>query len=633
VLEDTLARYGEQVRARGGLAPAISEFHLCELYVQIGAYQKSLFYAEKNVALFETRLKQQRGHLFSRSHYAWCLAQSSRAAWHLFAETRDTSKYNLAARRCEQAENVIFAMRDRMPTDGFRDWIANEIGIVDNLSEVRYGMFVQTGDKKNIERAFEAVEAYKTFAVQEFLHETYALQWGGLPDSLFQQETALREEVNDLETNFFMVRLRPNADSLIAVNDQKLFVLRDRYGVFLNGLESAYPEYFRLKYVQPKTRLEQVQNQILQPGQCLLDICIQNDLVFALLVRPDTVIWTASPFDSALENALEALTRDSRSFAEYQNLPEKEYLERIQAFADASHEVYKGLIAPIRPLLSEEVLLIPRNELANLPFGALLSQREKNMGKPFLWHFLDNELILSQAYTVGLFQFVQNRPVAKKPTGTVLALAPFFEGKVSEDLQLPVGDVASLTRTDIFKPLPNSGTEAISIARLANGQSLIGLNATKANFLKNYQDFNILHFATHSAANDVLGEYSFVALQAEEEAQKIDFLYARDIYGLRLSADLVVLSACETALGQFRKDEGVVGLSRAFTCAGARNVVASLWSVNDASTQRLMVLFYKEIKKGIPYNRALANAKRAFIKENRSYAHPYFWAGFVLNGR
>lgn len=78
----------------------------------------------------------------------------------------------------------------------------------------------------------------------------------------------------------------------------------------------------------------------------------------------------------------------------------------------------------------------------------------------------------------------------------------------------------------------------------------------------------------------------------------------------------------ETALGQYRKDEGIVGLTRAFTCAGARNVVASLWSVNDESTKNLMALFYKEIKKGLPYNRALANAKRALIQENRPYAHP-----------
>ncbi len=212
-------------------------------------------------------------------------------------------------------------------------------------------------------------------------------------------------------------------------------------------------------------------------------------------------------------------------------------------------------------------------------------------------------------------------------------MAPFFEGPISESLEIPAGDISALIRSDIFNPLPNSGSEAQSIAQLNKGQALVGADATKANFLKKCPDYKIIHLATHSAANNVLGEYSFVALQAENSPQKIDLLYARDIYGLHLSADLVVLSACETALGQYRKDEGIVGLTRAFTCAGARNVVASLWSVNDASTKALMILFYQEIKKGLPYNQALANAKRAFIRDNRQYAHPYYWAGFILNGR
>ncbi|MEO6038071.1 MAG: CHAT domain-containing protein, partial [Saprospiraceae bacterium] len=528
---------------------------------------------------------------------------------------------------------MIFAMRDRSPNDGFRDWMGDDMDIVANLAEVRQGMYTKTGDKKYVESAFEAIEASKTFAMQQFLHETYALHWGGLSDSLFQQETEYRQQIIDLETNFFMVRLQPNADSLIAANDQELFALRDQYGVFLTDLEQHYPEYFRLKYSHPAVDLQQVQKQILHPGQCLLDLYIRNDLVFALLLRPDTMVWLTTPYDSLGQQAIELLESDSRHFADYQQLPEKEYLRRLQAYADASHRVYQLLIEPLKPWLTEEILLIPRNELATLPFGALLTQKETNLGKPFLWHFLDNEFVISQAFSIGLFQFVQSRPTLRQPTGSVLALAPFFENKVPSGLQLPVGDVATLTRDDVFNPLPNSGEEALAIAGLTKGEALIGAQATRANFLAKSPAFKILHLATHSAANDVLGEYSFVALQGENASQKIDLLYARDIYGLCLSADLVVLSACETALGQYRNGEGIIGLTRAFTCAGVRNVVASLWSVNDASTKGLMILFYQEIKKGLPYNRALANAKRIFIRENRQYAYPYYWAGFVLNGR
>lgn len=185
---------------------------------------------------------------------------------------------------------MVFTMRDRSPSDGYREWMVDS-DIFGNLTEVRQGMSALTGEKRLAARSFETNEAVKTFAMQQFLHETYALQWGGIPDSLYQREIHFRQQIIDLETNFFMVRRRPNADSLIAANDQQLFALRDQYGIFLAALEKEYPEYFRLKYKQPVIRLRDVQHEALRAGQCLLDLYIKNDKVFALLIRPDTIVW------------------------------------------------------------------------------------------------------------------------------------------------------------------------------------------------------------------------------------------------------------------------------------------------------------------------------------------------------
>ncbi|MDX1913747.1 MAG: CHAT domain-containing protein [Saprospiraceae bacterium] len=632
ILEDTLLVYAEDLKSRSTFI-GIAEFQLCELYAQTGNFKKSLYYSEKNIASLEERMMRQNGKLFTRSHYAWYLAQSARAAWNLYIQTGDLAMKQLAIQRATSSENVLREMRDRAPDDGFREWIANRVGIVSNLMEVRYGLYAETGDLSHIERSFESYEASKMFVVQEFLQETQALQWGGVPDSLYARENAYRQAINDMETNFFMLRNKPDADSLLAVNDRQLFSLRDEYRVFLKDLENRYPEYFRLKYRHTAISLKEVQTQMLLPGECLLDLCAENSQIYLMLIRPDTVIWYAAPFDPKTENALQILATDSRQYAEYQHLPEQAYLQKMQAYADAAHQAYLALIAPVRRLLTEQVILVPRNHLANLPFGALLTQAENNPAKPFLWHYLDQELTLSQTYSAGLFHFLQTRSARIEPDGSVLALAPFYEEAPSKDLHLPVGDVTSLTRDHFFQPLPGSGMEVKTIAEQSKGRVLMGKSANKTAFLAQCADYKILHLATHSVVNEVLGEYSFVALQADEPQQKVDVLYARDIYGLRLSANLVVLSACETALGQYREDEGMVGLTRAFQCAGTRNVAASLWTVNDAGTSALMVNFHQEIQKGFPYNRALSNAKRKFLRENRQYAHPYYWAGFVLHGR
>ena len=100
-----------------------------------------------------------------------------------------------------------------------------------------------------------------------------------------------------------------------------------------------------------------------------------------------------------------------------------------------------------------------------------------------------------------------------------------------------------------------------------------------------------------------------------------------------VNADLVVLSACETGIGEQQRGEGVLSLARAFAFAGAKSIVASLWSVNDQSTMQIMDNFYKEIKAGKPKNIALANAKRSYLLQNPGLgAHPFFWAGFVALG-
>ena len=104
----------------------------------------------------------------------------------------------------------------------------------------------------------------------------------------------------------------------------------------------------------------------------------------------------------------------------------------------------------------------------------------------------------------------------------------------------------------------------------------------------------------------------------------------RDIYNLSLNADLVVLSACETGIGELKRGEGIISLARAFAYAGAKSIVTTLWSVDDARTKDLMVFFYRNLLQGMPKDEALARARSDYFEKYKgANAHPYFWAGFV----
>ncbi len=111
-------------------------------------------------------------------------------------------------------------------------------------------------------------------------------------------------------------------------------------------------------------------------------------------------------------------------------------------------------------------------------------------------------------------------------------------------------------------------------------------------------------------------------------------LFVKDIYTLKLVADLVTISACESNKGELLRSEGILSILRAFIFSGAKSVVSSIWKVDDKQTSELMILFYQNLKKGIPKNLALSFAKNEYRKKhiNDGYAHPFYWSGFVLNG-
>jgi CHAT domain-containing protein len=145
-------------------------------------------------------------------------------------------------------------------------------------------------------------------------------------------------------------------------------------------------------------------------------------------------------------------------------------------------------------------------------------------------------------------------------------------------------------------------------------------------------NYRYLHFATHGLFNDAVPMLSSVVLaQPPKDSAEDGFLTAREIFNLDLKADLVVLSACDTARGEKKSGEGVVGLTWALFVAGAPSQVVSQWAVNDAGTAKLMQAFYANLKAKQPKGAALRAAELSLLKDGE-HGHPYYWAPFILFG-
>jgi CHAT domain-containing protein len=221
--------------------------------------------------------------------------------------------------------------------------------------------------------------------------------------------------------------------------------------------------------------------------------------------------------------------------------------------------------------------------------------------------------------------------------------------RVKQRTSKPAVSEVSSARDDLTRAARESGVNAferlrftrreaeaiLALAKEGPNMKALDFEASRATATSaELADYRIVHFATHALINSQNPELSGIVLSLVDEQgrQQDGFLRAPDIYNMKLSADLVVLSACRTALGKQIKGEGLVGLVRGFMYSGAPRVVASLWDVKDEATAELMKRFYSAmLVEGRDPSAALRMAQVSMWKEDR-WSAPYYWAGFVIEG-
>ena len=282
---------------------------------------------------------------------------------------------------------------------------------------------------------------------------------------------------------------------------------------------------------------------------------------------------------------------------------------------------------PIDPKWFSDHLLITGHEIDYEPSIATLIAIQQQKNQPHS----ANKLIAVIADPV--FNRSDNRVQAGGLTSTVASAAP------SQNKPEPApGALNTLLRNGGPARLIHASEEADAISAAAPpGTTMVakGFDASRETAMSaEVGQYQILHFATHGVLNSEHPEFSAIVLTMVDQngVKKNGLMPLHDIYNLNLSADLTVLSACQTALGKDVKGEGLVGLSHGFLSAGSKSVVASLWKVDDRTTAMLMADFYQSLlKQGMTPAAALRQAKLKMMRE-KQWAAPYYWAGFVFQG-
>ena len=296
----------------------------------------------------------------------------------------------------------------------------------------------------------------------------------------------------------------------------------------------------------------------------------------------------------------------------------------------ASQKLAKLILDPIKAdLEGRKLIIVPDGALHYVPFSALRLRLKQNpiLSGPGSLRFLVQLCEITTLPSLAVMDRLSSANISKKPKVVVFANPVYqFEGPGSTARNLPG-----------LPPLPFSHDEAMAIRNIAgeaNTTLFLAHDASKENLVNNRLDsYDIVHFATHAKLDQQHPKLSALYLSHfDEHGESADaLLHINAIADLSLDADLVVLSACETALGKEVKGEGLVGFTRAFLYAGARQVVATLWVIEDKASADLMKLFYRYmLHEDLSPSAALRRAQLDFINSNRR--NPNFWAGFFVQG-
>lgn len=293
---------------------------------------------------------------------------------------------------------------------------------------------------------------------------------------------------------------------------------------------------------------------------------------------------------------------------------------RAETSSDSSihlRQSYQLLIAPIADLLPNDpnapVIFIPHGPLFLVPFPALQDPTGR---------YLITQHVMATAPSIQVLALAQSRPATQSPTEALVVGNPTMPS-----LSLAFG--ASPKPLD---PLPGAEAEATAVAQLLHTHALTGAAAQKPLVLQRMQTARVVHLATHGLLDELshlgLGAPGAIVLAAAAGQEQAALLTTNEILDLKLKADLVVLSACNTGRGTVTGD-GVIGLSRSFLAAGVARVVVSLWAVPDAPTSELMVEFYRQLSQQPNQAQAL---RQAMLTTMKQHPNPRDWAAFTLIG-
>ncbi|MBE9226614.1 CHAT domain-containing protein [Phormidium sp. LEGE 05292] len=545
---------------------------------------------------------------------------------------RDKGNLNQALTNIEFAIKIIEELRLKIGSQQLR---ASYFATVQDYYEFYINLLMRlhkTNPSQGYDaKALHASERSKARSLLELLTEANANIRQGVDPKLLEQERNLQQQLNAAEQNRVKLLQGQYTDKELDNLKQQIENLITQLQQLEGEIRVKSPQYAALKYPQPLT-LPEIQQQVLDDNTILLEYSLGEKRSYLWLVSKTEITSYELPKRADIEAAAQAF---------YAQLKSSEI-----GSPEVGMKLSQMVLAPVANQLgNKRLIIVGDGALQSIPFAALPIPVSASSPTPLI---VQNEIVtLPSASTIAISRNqLKNRTPAPKTLAVIAD--PVFNINDERLQKSPSGqsnstDSTALTRSLIdvgvtLQRLPFTRKEAEAILTLVPENlrtSAFDFAASRVTATNpNLAQYRIVHFATHGLINSINPELSGVVLSLvnDKGIDEDGFLRLNDIFNLNLPAELVVLSACQTGLGKEMKGEGLVGLTRGFMYAGAKDVVVSLWSVQDAGTSELMKKFYHQmLEKGLTPVAAMRAAQLEMIKSEQ-WKSPYYWAAFVVQG-
>jgi len=500
--------------------------------------------------------------------------------------------------------------------------------------------------------ALAVSEKGRARSLLELLREARAEIRQGADPELVERERSLRRTIAEKAELQMRMLSRQHTDDQAQAAAKEIEALTMEYDQVQMRIRQTSPRYAALVEPSPLS-VEAIQKQVVDQNTVLLEYALGEKKSYVWAITPDSFKTFELPGRTAIEQQAkrfyQLLTERGLS------VPNETLAQRNQRLAHAETDypqvaanLSRMLLAPVAAELKQKrVVIVGEGVLQYLPFSALPEPGTEGVEQPLI---INHEVVTLPSASV--LAVLREEFGNRKPASNAVAVFadPVFSpsdsrltraGRAAVEQPASFADAqrsVSAAGLDSLVRLRFSRQEAEDIARLAGDKrnlKALDFSANRAMVTDaRLSDYRIVHFATHGLINNQYPDLSGVVLSLVDEQGKPQngFLRLYDIYNLKLNADLVVLSACQTALGKEIKGEGLVGLTRGFMYAGAPRVVASLWRIDDRATADIMRRFYEGmLKDGLPPAAALRAAQISMVRDKR-WQSPHYWAAFTLQG-